>query len=213
MKDKICHVVCAGVNKGLNLKLNCEDFLIAADGGWDYLKAIGVSPNLTVGDFDSNKFQPSGEIVKLNCDKNETDTFICVLEGLKRGYETFFIHCGTGARFDHTLANLQILTYLANKNAQGYLFDEEQIITSLPEKREISFSKNAVGDISIFSASDACYRVKIKGLKYNLRNGSLNNSFALGVSNSFIGQKSCVSAEKGVLTVVFPSAALQEILN
>ena len=211
MRNPICHIVCAGENSGLDINLQSTDFLIAADGGLDYLTEIGVTPNLTVGDFDSANNSPQGEIIKLNCDKNETDTYICVLEGLKRGYNTFFFHCATGSRFDHTLANLQILTHLAKHNAQGYIFDSDQIITSLPECVQIEFFADAQGTVSVFSATDICEGVNIKGLKYELDNGFLSSEFSLGVSNSFIDKPSSICASKGILTVVFPKSALKFI--
>lgn len=47
----------------------------------------------------------------------------------------------------------------------------------------------------------------VSGLKYGLKNGTLKNTYALGVSNEFIGAKSEISVARGTLTVVYPSSA------
>ena len=81
----------------------------------------------------------------------------------------------------------------------------------MPEGQGIAFDFGASGDISVFSVSDQCEGVNIKGLKYALENGLLKNDFALGVSNQFVGSQSEIYAKSGFLTVVFPITALKYI--
>ena len=59
----------------------------------------------------------------------------------------------------------------------------------------------------MFSHSDISCGVTVSGLKYGLKNGTLKNTYALGVSNEFIGAKSEISVARGTLTVVYPSSA------
>ncbi len=210
MKNKICYIVCAGENKGIFINANPCNYVIAADGGLNYLKELNISPNLIVGDFDSaNQPNCECEIIKLKVDKCETDTFVCVEEGIKRGYRDFYIYCGTGGRIDHTIANLQTLIYLSKKDYRGYLFDGDQVITVISNNSTLEFSAEALGGVSVFALNGDAHGITISGLKYTLNNSILTADFPLGVSNSFVGKDSKIECGEGFLAIVFPSNAIK----
>ena len=213
MKERICCIVCAGENKGLDLSILANNFVIAADGGLKYLNDLNIQPNLIVGDFDSiNQPEISCEIVKLNEEKDETDTLVCIQEGIKRGYNKFYIFCGTGGRIDHTIANIQSLIYLAQKNCVGFLFDGKQVIVAISSLITLSFSSEASGGISVFAINGNASGVTITGLKYTLNSALLTAEFPLGVSNSFIGKECRIECENGNLAIVFPLDALKHLI-
>ena len=203
MKNGICYIVGAGDNYGLNFVRKAEDYVIAVDGGFTYLKQMGLNPDLIIGDFDSLDEIPNHfNIIKLNCEKDETDTFAAVREGIKKGYTIFHIYCGTGGRTEHTMANIQLLAYLSQKKMKGYLFGKDDIITSVTDG-VINFDSCYKGYISIFSCSDKSTGVFLNGLKYKLKNATVLNTFPIGVSNEFLGVKSSVTVKNGTLIVVF----------
>ena len=212
MSNKICCIVCAGEFKGLDKNLLADNFVIAADGGLKYLNEAGIIPNLLVGDFDSiNEHNVSCEVIRLKKEKDETDTLVCIQEGIKRGYNQFYIFCGTGGRVDHTIANIQSLIYLSKRKCIGFLFDGEQVITVASYQSELSFSKDANGYVSIFAVNGETAGVTLTGLKYSLNNAVLTAEFPLGVSNSFIGKESQIACKNGNLAVVFPLVALKHL--
>ena len=123
MKKGICYIVGAGENYGLDFKAEKEDFVIAADAGLRCLEERKVVPDLIVGDFDTLQYVPQGEnVLKLPAEKDDTDMSIAIKEGIGAGFSVFHIYCGTGGRIDHTIANLQMLAYLAEREMQGFLF-------------------------------------------------------------------------------------------
>ncbi|HJN39368.1 MAG TPA: thiamine diphosphokinase, partial [Chloroflexota bacterium] len=68
------------------------DLVVAADGGADHLKALGVAPGLLVGDLDSitgehrTELEAQGvEIVRHPQDKDATDAELALLATLDRG--------------------------------------------------------------------------------------------------------------------------------
>ncbi len=80
-----------------------NDFVIAADAGLRYLEQAGILADLVIGDFDTLKEIPTGaNVVRLNCEKDDTDMLAAVREGIKAGYKEFHIYGGTGGRIDHT---------------------------------------------------------------------------------------------------------------
>lgn len=114
MKKGICYIVGAGENYGIDFVPTSDDIVIAADAGITYLEECGVVADLIIGDFDTLKFIPEKtNVIALSTEKDDTDMFAAICEGIKSGYEIFYIYCGTGGRIDHTIANLQILAYLS----------------------------------------------------------------------------------------------------
>lgn len=206
-KTGICYVVGAGENYGLDFTPRSNDFVIAADAGFQVLEQNGIRIDMVIGDFDTLNFVPEhSNVIVLNREKDDTDMRAAVCEGIKAGYKTFHIYGGTGGQIEHTIANMQLLTELSSNGRQGFLFGRDYIITALTNGT-FDFPANLSGFISIFSHSDKAEGVCLKGLKYELQNAVLANTYPLGVSNEFMGEKSSISVTKGTLLIVFPIEA------
>ncbi|SOY30350.1 Thiamin pyrophosphokinase, vitamin B1 binding domain [Acetatifactor muris] len=126
-----------------------------------------------------------------------------IREGINVGYSDFYLYCGTGGRIDHTIANLQALSFLSENGKQGFLVDNESIITAITN-RKITFDSIQSGYVSVFSYSSKAEGVCLQGLKYELDKAVLTNTFPIGVSNEFIGKESSISVDNGILLIVFP---------
>ena len=202
MNKKICRIVGAG--DFTNFFYNKSDFIIAADGGYDYLKKINVTPNILLGDFDSIKIIPDSKQkkIKFKPEKDFTDIYAAIKLGIKSGCEIFHIYGALGKRFDHSLANIQLLVYLSQNKFKAFLHYKNKLITAITDTN-IFFSKQKKGVISIFSHTNKSYGVYIKNLKYELDNVTLTNIFPLGISNEFIGKKSFISVKSGTLIIIF----------
>lgn len=212
MKNGICYVVGAGTNYGLDFCPGKEDFVIAADGGLRHLEERGLLPDLVIGDFDSLEEVPNDlHTIVLKPEKDDTDMIAAVREGIKAGYDSFYIYCGTGGRIDHTIANIQTLAWLSENGMRGLLFDRDTIITAITEGK-LRFEKIPTGYVSVFSHATRAEGVYLKGLKYELENAVLAHTFPLGTSNEFIGRESTISVQKGTLTVVFPRGVQEKMI-
>ena len=201
-KQAVCHIVCAGEDSGSLRKPLPGEFVIAADGGLLYLEKAGVTPDLTIGDFDSLGYLPAnGEVIKLNAAKDDTDTLAAVRIGLERGYRLFCLHCGMGGRLDHTLANIQTLAFVLEAGGMGMLFGKNEAAVLV--KDAVSFPPGMRGYVSVFAYSGEASGVTLEGLKYQLKNAVLRNVFPIGVSNEFIGTESHISVKNGTLMIIF----------
>lgn len=206
---KKCYIVCAGEDCGIDFVKKNGDIVIAADAGLKYLIKYGIEPDITVGDFDTLQYVPKGEnVIKLNPEKDETDAFAAIRLGLERGYTQFYFYCATGGKTEHTFANIQLLTFLAERNLQGFLFDRDSVLTAIKDG-EYTFDETASGRVSVFSLTEKTQGVYLENLKYPLANAELTSSFPLGISNEFIGKKGRIKAEKGVLLLVLPRKTSQ----
>lgn len=201
-----CYITGAGSHYyNDNFSPSAEDLVIAADGGFIFNSLHNIKTDIIIGDFDSlTDSTPEAEtVIRLNPVKDETDMLCAVNAGLERGCSEFHLYGGTGGRTEHTFANIQVLNYLARKGKKGFLYSENEIMTVI-RSSEISFDKNMKGYISVFALDTECEGVTETGLKYEVENYTMTNSFPIGVSNEFTGSSSSVSVKKGSLLVIFP---------
>lgn len=179
------------------------DLIIAADAGFLHLEALGIKPDIALGDFDSLGSVPEcKEIIRHPVKKDDTDTMLAVKTGFERGYKRFVLYGCAGKRLDHTFANIQTLYYIANRGGEGYICGEDFTATAL-KNRKIEFVDSAKGNISLFVATSKAEKINIKGLLYELENAVISYDFPLGVSNEFIGKKARIEVGDGMVLIVW----------
>lgn len=180
------------------------DFVICADGGYDRAVAFGCKPDLVVGDFDSSSCSENDmtcEVIRLNPEKDDTDMISAARIGLKRGYRNFKVYGGFGGRFDHTLANIQLLAFLLENGAEGTILDGAHTIWMI-ENRTLEIQRRSDCYLSVFAFSDTCSGVTLRGVKYPLDEAVLTPAYPIGVSNEFTEPKASVTVKQGRLLVV-----------
>lgn len=200
-----CVLIGAGEMKITQLSLEEDDFVIAVDGGLDHCKRLQIRPNLLVGDFDSvesDLTEYRGELIKLPCEKDDTDMIFAIKEGMKRGYNDFLLYGATGGRLDHTIANIQTLIFINSMHAKGMILDDKLEIQVLTNHNTITFGKERKGILSVFSLDAESKGVNITGMKYELADATIHSNFPIGVSNEFIGEPGSVSVEDGTLLLI-----------
>ena len=79
-----------------------DDYVICADRGCNFAKQAGITPNLVVGDFDSEPdvLFPNCETVRLIPEKDDTDTMHSVDLALEKRFDEIAILGALGGRFD-----------------------------------------------------------------------------------------------------------------
>ena len=171
--------------------------MIAVDGGYDTCRKYDIVPDLIVGDFDSvqesdmpqiaeiAKIAPD-HVVVLPTEKDDTDMLAAIRIGLLEGCQEFRIYGGMGGRFEHTL---------------GYLMDDKTTAFVM-QNETVWFKPEAKGFLSLFSLGEKASGVTIWNLKYEMQDGEITNSFPIGISNEFIGKRSSVTVEQGMLAVI-----------
>lgn len=173
------------------------DFVIAADAGYRSAMALGVEPDLLLGDYDSAPAPHlGGKMVRLPAEKDDTDTFFAARKALEAHCTHVTILGGTGGRLDHTLANLHTLVFLHRHGVHAVLADEANEVTVLGKGRHTV--KARVGwYLSLFPAGACARGVTLRGLKYPLENAQLHNHWPVGVSNEFTAGEAQIALREG----------------
>ena len=203
--NNLCYIFGAGpISVPLKFK-PCpnQDYVIAADAGYNFLCEQGIKPDLIVGDLDSLGFAPENiELVQFPTVKDDTDMMLAIKEAKKRGYNKFIIYGGIGGKPEFTLANLQILYNIVNSGDLCYFVGSGSLITAV-KNNALNFDESFKGRVSVFAAGETAQGVTLSGLKYSLSNAVVKSDFPIGVSNEFIGCKGVISVTDGTLFVIY----------
>lgn len=213
-RGKRCIVIGAGELDVTKLREydNKLDTVIAVDGGLGYCEALGIEPDIIIGDFDSvdrelaasieaTEHRFSEKVLRLAPQKDDTDMLAALKWGLARDFHTFLIYAGLGGRLDHTLANIQCLLYLKNHGAEGYLLEENGcIMVASGETKQ--FPSSMSGRLSLFSLEKESV-VSITNMKYPLSSYTVTNDFPIGISNEFLPDKEgAVTVHSGAVAIL-----------
>lgn len=188
-----------------------EDMLVAIDGGFAHLRARGLRPDLSIGDFDSLGFVPQiGEVERYPCAKDELDLELALNRVTNEGFREVVLFGCLGGRLDFSLACLQLMTRVAVAGVKILAWDGQAWVCTLasPGLRTLSFDRRASGRFSVLAASSPVVGLCESGVAYELDHGRMSDQRPYGVSNEFIGSPATISLEAGAVHLFLPSAAL-----
>ena len=183
-----------------------DDFIIAADGGTRHALALGLTPNVIVGDLDSlpANFETSafdGEIILYPKDKNETDLELAIQHALTLNPEQILILAALGGRLDQTLGNIALISDLRPSTFDLLRLDDgvEEIFFC----RDKSSIKGTSGDIvSLIPWQGEVTGVVTTGLKWPLQNETLYPHKTRGISNEMLNGTATIQIKSGLLLIV-----------
>lgn len=206
------------------------DYAIACDKGVIYAEKMGITPDIIMGDFDSYTGNIPEcfngiEVERHPVMKDDTDTMLAIKHAFNKGYDHIVIACALGGQMDHTIANIQSLAYIAEHGGVGEIVSEKDHIMTLSvgtdfKSKTVSETTGTVNtsvvsdgglamlrrregfSLSLFSLTDKCEGLSIKGAKYNADNITLTNTFPLGHGNSFVDDEVKISIQSGILLIV-----------
>lgn len=179
-----------------------DDFYIFCDGGLKHRQSLQVTPDLLVGDFDSwDNPKTETETIVLPREKDDTDTFFGVKEGVKRGFEDFLLIGVIGGRFDHSLGNISALLYLTGLGKKALIIDDYssiEVVSSQPV-----FIEQNIQYFSVLNIDGKAKGITIKNAQYPLENAEITWDYQYGISNQVLSGKTAeVTTQEGRLLLV-----------
>jgi thiamine pyrophosphokinase len=180
--------------------------LIAVDGGLRHVLALGLSPDLVIGDMDSAEPAdlsrvPEAAIKRFSPHKDETDLELALIAAAEQGCDTIRVLAAVGDRLDQTISNIYLLALPALWGRDARLVSGAQ--TSWIVHPGTTTVSGAAGDtLSLIPLTGEVTAVATQGLEYPLRREDLYFGPARGVSNVLTGPTAEVSFSKGILLVV-----------
>lgn len=187
--------------------LRAGDTVICADGGTRHVMALGVRPDMIIGDLDSadpgaiRKFREDGVKIESHPrDKNETDLELAINRAIEMNPERLVIVAALGGRLDQTLANITLLSDPRLSQVHVRLDDGVEEILLCRERVEIH---GRAGDlVSLIPWQGAVSGIQTDGLRWPLHRETLYPDKTRGISNEMVGDAASVSMESGLLLIV-----------
>jgi thiamine pyrophosphokinase len=190
--------------------------IIAADGGLDHARALGLDVELVVGDLDSvdetavTDATASGvRVVRHPAAKDATDLELALDEALARGPQRILVLAGDGGRLDHLLGTLLLL---GSRRYASVTVDAEigraraHVIWS-----ERSLEGSVGETVSLLALHGPAEGVQTEGLLYPLAGETLEPGSTRGVSNVFTAKEARVRVQRGVLIALLPRAEERDL--
>lgn len=161
--------------------------VIVADGAIRYIKALHVTPELWVGDFDSTKPDLNKKYAELErrtfpVAKDKTDGELAVDFALERGARRVIL-CGAlgGKRSDHAFFHLTYALALKERGIDVFLTSgHEEAYVILPGNYSFNFSKGTT--FSVIGLTDLG-GLSLEGAKWPLGNRDVSFGSSLTLSN------------------------------
>ncbi|MFZ5813871.1 MAG: thiamine diphosphokinase [Bacillota bacterium] len=186
--------------------IGAPDLVICADGGIRHALALGLTPGLILGDFDSAdpavlaRLEAAGTPVqRVPVEKDQTDTHLALEEAVRRGAGEILLVGGAGSRLDHTLANLLLLPGVA---VPVTLVDGKNIARLLRPGQSLTVAGQPGDFLSLLPLTPAATGVSVSPARWPLQNATLRWGESLGVSNRLAGPEARVSVGEGYLLVI-----------
>lgn len=187
-------------------QLRKEDYMICADGGVRHALAMGIVPQLVLGDFDSTPPEIMAGLDPDLCrrehfpaEKDATDTEMVLDWCLAKDPAEILMMGLLGSRLDHTLANIFLLAKIP-EGIKATIINEQNEIFLCRDKREL---EGCPGDcLSILPLTPNIQFVSTRGLKYILADDTLNFGSTRGISNEMAREHGSVKIGEGLALVI-----------
>ena len=195
-------------NEKLVREYTKNSYVICADGGWDTARRCGITPDLIVGDFDSveEELPKNVEVIRLSTHKDDTDMMYAIKEGFRRGYAAFILIGAVGGeRFDHSVANLSALLFIATHGGKGAIVSSDCEVFLITEGR-LTLTEMKGSTLSVFPFGGPFCTVSYQGLEYPLTRHSLYANEPIGVSNRIVEDRAEIFLHEGNALVIVQTA-------
>lgn len=183
--------------------LHDDDFIIAADGGARHALALGLTPNIIIGDLDSLNAECltfNTEIIQFPADKNETDLELAIQHALTLNPEQIIVLAALGGRLDQTLGNIALVNNVQRSTFNVRLDDGIEEVFFCHSNCNI---QGTSGDIvSLIPWQGEVTGIATTGLKWSLQNETLYPQKTRGISNEMTGDTATIQIKSGLLLII-----------
>lgn len=182
-----------------------ELFIIAIDGGFNFLSKMDIMPDLIIGDLDSinKRIIPSDiDLQKFPIKKDKSDTCIALEYLIKNKYKKVYLVGMTSQdRLDHSISNIHLIEKFYKK-INIILLNENNYIFALKGPIKYKFNQDLDTLISIIPISKKVKKFSLKGFEYPLNKVQLSRKDThFTISNRITNKKAILEFKKGFILV------------
>ncbi|ACB84222.1 thiamine diphosphokinase [Natranaerobius thermophilus] len=188
-------------------ELEKSDYIIAVDGGANFLYKVDETPDLLLGDMDSITAEAYQYYSRLDipikhhpAEKDESDLELALVTGINLKPKEIFVYGAFGNRVDHLFANIMVMLNPIKNGIYTCLKDTCHEITITDSK--LTLIGNPGDYLSLFALTQEVSGIYAHGVKYPLENDSLTMGPSRGLSNEFITEQVDIAIKTGYLLAI-----------
>lgn len=192
-------------------------FVIAADGGARTACALGLMPDLLVGDLDSltppeveSLMRRGCKIHKFPTEKDKTDAHLALEWADANGFQDITMLIQSKGRLDHVLGIILAAYKYVDQGSSVRFVDQgfEAVLVKGPAAVEVLPGRPLT--VSLLPLTGTARGITITGMKYSLRGEDLFFGESRGISNETTGKSGRIELSEGWLLVTAMDSGVRE---
>ncbi len=185
-----------------------DDLILCADGGTRHALALGLIPDLVIGDLDSlshadrERLDALGVAIERHpVDKDETDLELALRAARELGAREVVVAAALGGRLDQEIANILLMAAPAFADLNIRLVEGPE--TAWIARDRLVVHGRAGDTVSVLALSPQVHGLTYhRGLRWMLTDFTLPFGSTRGISNEMTEDMAEISLESGVLLVI-----------
>jgi thiamine pyrophosphokinase len=193
----------------LQARLRPGDRIFCADGGTHHALALGLTPEIIVGDLDSlspeviSRMEGAGIALHRHpAYKDQTDLELALQLAVAEKPDEILLVTALGGRLDQMLANILLLTRPEYGSVRLKLADGPQSAILLRAHQTITLSGQPGDTLSLIPLTPTVKQVNLTGVEWSLVETTLSFGSTLTISNVLTAQQATVQIGAGMVLVV-----------
>ncbi|MBO8172088.1 MAG: thiamine diphosphokinase [Bacillaceae bacterium] len=186
-----------------------DDRLVGVDRGTLFLISRGIQPDFAMGDFDSVTPRELEEIrracPRFDCvdpiDKDHSDTELALMWAIEQKPEEILLLGVLGSRFDHSLANIQLLIRALKAGIPARILGENNEMMLVDRVAELAYDPH-FSHVSLLPFTEQVTGITLEGFQYPLHDATLSMGESRGISNVLQEETGKIHVKSGILLVI-----------
>jgi thiamine pyrophosphokinase len=183
---------------------------IAADSGMAHARALGLTPELWVGDFDSTPAHLAADYRHIPrqthpANKDQTDGEIAIEAAIARGATELVLAGGMGGQTDHVLGHVAQLLALAKRGLKAFATSGAEEAHPLIAGANLTLQLEPGARLSIIAFSDL-EGLDIAGVRWPLTNAHVSLGSTRTLSNVVTGEAQISLTAGSAIVVAYPTS-------
>jgi thiamine pyrophosphokinase len=184
--------------------IKADDYIICADGGTRHALALGLKPNLIVGDLDSvtevELKRADAKVIQYSRDKDKTDLELALMHALELKPASIMIVAALGNRLDQTLGNIALLSD-GRLSKLDCRFDDGAVEAFFCRgQSKVGGRRGEI--VSLIPWNGEVKGIRTNGLRWQLSHETLYPNKTRGISNEMMSNVAEVEIESGLLLII-----------
>lgn len=193
----------------IRARLRPGDRIFCANGGTHHALALGLLPELIIGDLDSlpsqivNDIKARGAVIYQHpVRKDKTDLELAFEAAVAAQPEEILLVTALGGRLDQTLANILLLARPEFGSVPLYLIDGPQAGRVLHAHQQVTVQGQPGDTLSLIPLTLLVTQVSLSGVEWPLEQATLSLGSTLSISNVLAATEAVLQIGEGMVFLV-----------